>query len=585
MPIPSVIGDLSTTAASNSPAGSDPPTEGDNYLRALSAILKQTYVDISTAGTAAVGAGLVGYNTAATYATATVGYWLRLGGEFLQSGTDAITRTVQSKLRDDVSVKDFGAVGDGVTNDRAAIAAAVAAVLGNGKKLYFPAGQYLINTDGGSITLEEVTIVGEHVLDGANATIDKGVVLRITGTTNSPFKIRRGVTIDGIGFYYPSQTDTSTPTAYPVTLSGDFTNGAIQFIWIKNCVVFNAYQFADFNDASGNVGHVWIEDNTICVFNRGIYLRHNLEHFRIANNNFTFGHWLAATEANARAYMRANCTYIKVDQSDGIEVCDNLFFGSLNGYLGAASGLTQMQTISRNKFDNIRYAIKATGSGYFSGSINDNTFNSLNGQDTTLQGRSIEISTSGAGREVITIGPNTFQQATEDHVFVSGNTPTRDIIVVGANFLSWAAFKAAGAYGALNISGSSTGVSVTGCRFMGGNSAAYSNGIMGSVNTFDCSGNRFEGCLTPISMTTSYTTGSGNRSFTTGAANSDVITATELQWGPNAFDKPNANTSIQVVMGLFSNNNTYANDAAAAAAGIPIGGFYRNGSVLMVRVA
>jgi hypothetical protein len=38
----------------------------------------------------------------------------------------------------------------------------------------------------------------------------------------------------------------------------------------------------------------------------------------------------------------------------------------------------------------------------------------------------------------------------------------------------------------------------------------------------------------------------------------------------------------------FSGLNTlpsYANDAAAAAGGVPVGGMYRNGSVLMVRVA
>jgi len=42
---------------------------------------------------------------------------------FLQSGTAAIARTVQSKLRDVVSVKDFGAVGDGATDDSAAFTA------------------------------------------------------------------------------------------------------------------------------------------------------------------------------------------------------------------------------------------------------------------------------------------------------------------------------------------------------------------------------------------------------------------------------------------------------------------------------
>jgi hypothetical protein len=58
---------------------------------------------------------------------------------FLQSGTSATARTVQAKLRDTVSVKDFGAVGDGVANDTAAIQAA----LNTNKSVHFPLGVYL----------------------------------------------------------------------------------------------------------------------------------------------------------------------------------------------------------------------------------------------------------------------------------------------------------------------------------------------------------------------------------------------------------------------------------------------------------
>lgn len=60
---------------------------------------------------------------------------------FIQTGTGAVARTVQAKLRDAISVKDFGAVGDGVTNDSAALQNA----LNNAKEVFVPSGSYLIS--------------------------------------------------------------------------------------------------------------------------------------------------------------------------------------------------------------------------------------------------------------------------------------------------------------------------------------------------------------------------------------------------------------------------------------------------------
>jgi hypothetical protein len=64
---------------------------------------------------------------------------------FIQAGTGATARTVQAKNRDIVNVKDFGAVGNGVADDTAAIQAAInqVASLGGGE-VVFNMGRYLI---------------------------------------------------------------------------------------------------------------------------------------------------------------------------------------------------------------------------------------------------------------------------------------------------------------------------------------------------------------------------------------------------------------------------------------------------------
>ena len=64
---------------------------------------------------------------------------------FTQSGTGAVQRSVDTKLRETVSVKDFGAVGNGTTDDTEAIQAAINVAIANGGgQVIFPFGTYIV---------------------------------------------------------------------------------------------------------------------------------------------------------------------------------------------------------------------------------------------------------------------------------------------------------------------------------------------------------------------------------------------------------------------------------------------------------
>jgi hypothetical protein len=69
------------------------------------------------------------------------------GGSYNQGSSGAITQTVTAKLQQSISVKDFGAVGDGahMAADTAGLQAAVAAAAATHQSVYIPAGNYLLN--------------------------------------------------------------------------------------------------------------------------------------------------------------------------------------------------------------------------------------------------------------------------------------------------------------------------------------------------------------------------------------------------------------------------------------------------------
>lgn len=91
--------------------------------------------------------------------------------------TGAVTRSLAEKVGDVVSVKDFGAVGDGVTNDAVAIQSAASA----GGTIYVPAGTYRVNQ---TINLSHNTILS----------IDQGATITHASAGGVVFTVRGAIT-------------------------------------------------------------------------------------------------------------------------------------------------------------------------------------------------------------------------------------------------------------------------------------------------------------------------------------------------------------------------------------------------------
>lgn len=100
---------------------------------------------------------------------------------FTAAGTGAIPREARAKLREFLTPEDFGAVGDGTTDDYAAIQAALDAVPERGK-IHFTDGKTYITSDELILSTDYVTLEGRAVIK-AKATEQFEYVLKMTALT------------------------------------------------------------------------------------------------------------------------------------------------------------------------------------------------------------------------------------------------------------------------------------------------------------------------------------------------------------------------------------------------------------------
>uniref|UniRef100_UPI001E4CA50A glycoside hydrolase family 55 protein n=1 Tax=Massilia oculi TaxID=945844 RepID=UPI001E4CA50A len=160
---------------------------------------------------------------------------------FQPAGEGAMPMTVENALNETVSVKRFGAVGNGVTDDTAAIQKAIDSLPSTGGRVYVPPGTYMVTTlrlDGTLRNKSDVTIegagYGSHLKkmnhsDIGTAEGRKGSVIEaLTGHRHRVLNLRvegnksRGATSGTtVNLWKPSTSyNFSTTDAYSTNLDG-----------------------------------------------------------------------------------------------------------------------------------------------------------------------------------------------------------------------------------------------------------------------------------------------------------------------------------------------------------------------------
>ncbi|MCR2807056.1 S-layer homology domain-containing protein [Paenibacillus soyae] len=219
----------------------------------------------------------------------------------------------------DVSVKDYGAVGDGAADDTMAFQNALAAAGNNGGGVVFaPAGAYKLT--GELVIPTGVTLRGDWANPEAEGGAVKGTILAVyggrgQGEGTSFIQLQPSSGVTNLSIWYPEQT-VSSPAVYPWTLEqlpGDSAT-------IKNVTLVNSYKGI-------KIGPEWNELHYVrnlygTTLHTGIFLDFTTDIGRLEGIRLSPEVWAnsglpgAPSESELFGYMTANAEGIVMGRSD-----------------------------------------------------------------------------------------------------------------------------------------------------------------------------------------------------------------------------------------------------------------------------
>jgi hypothetical protein len=339
---------------------------------------------------------------------------------YLPAGTGAVATTVQAKLRENVSVLDFGAVGNNVTNDTVAIQAAIDATP-TGGKLYFPAG-YTYYCASRLIINKAVTISAYGATVRFNGTRSGGLQNDAISITASNVKIMGGTwkevaptTNSGpYGFAFAGvENDSVTPPTYIENVG---IQDATIVDWQGESVIFRMCQnFYLTNCDISNIGYAGVQTLSS---NQGV----------ISNNRIGDIHPTGVVASGDNAYgiaITCNSSGNTVGRplSHDVVVTGNYVY-NVKTWEGIDTHGAYSISVTGNSVRNCRSGIALVG---YTGAV---AANDAGARRSTVTGNAIEndplifVARSGLTYGIVIDGDVRAGGDTGDGVVVSGNTLT-----------------------------------------------------------------------------------------------------------------------------------------------------------------